>query len=313
VNPFSAAYAAIAKTRNLLYDTGLLSGELRGPVVSIGSLSAGGAGKTPFLILLGELLKQRGTKFDVLSRGYGRTSRGVRLVAADGSAADFGDEPLLIARKLGVPVIVGEDRFLAGEFAERKFGPQLHLLDDGFQHRGLTRDFDIVLLTKKDLGDRLFPMGLLREPFSSLKRAHAIVMMDEGMSLMTPPYKLIWRVHRGIRIGDTPPRQIAFCGIARPRRFFRELREAGLEPLGEIAFADHHVYREKDVARLLHAREELKSTGFVTTEKDAINLGSFSKVLEPLHIVSVRMELEEPHAALEAMMVELDARRTAPG
>ena len=312
MNPLSAAYSAIAKARNLLYDTGLLSGELRGPVVSIGSLSAGGAGKTPFLILLGALLKERGTKFDVLSRGYGRASRGVRVVSPDGSAAEFGDEPLLIARKLGVPVIVGEDRFLAGEFAESKFGPQLHLLDDGFQHRGLARDFDIVLITKRDLSDRLFPMGLLRESFSSLKRAHAVVLMDENMSLAAPPYKLIWQVHRGIRIGETPPRQVAFCAVARPRRFFRELREAGLEPLGEIAFADHHIYRERDIARLMRAREQLKSTGFVTTEKDAVNLGSFSKVLEPLHIVPVRMELDEPQAAIDAIMVEIDTHRAEP-
>lgn len=309
MNLLSATYAALAKARNLLYDTGLLSGELRGPAVSIGSLSAGGAGKTPFLILLGELLRARGSSFDVLSRGYGRKSRGVRVVDPAGTAAEFGDEPLLIARKLGVPVVVGEDRFLAGELAERTFGPRLHLLDDGFQHRGLARDFDIVLVTKKDLSDRLFPMGMLREPFTSLKRAHAIVLMDEGMSLAAPPYKLIWQAHRGIRIGETPPRQVAFCGIARPKRFFRELREAGLEPLGEIAFPDHHLYAEKDIALLLRARDELKSGGFVTTEKDAINLGTFGKVLEPLHIVPVRMELKEPQAALEAIMAEIDARR----
>ena len=312
MNPFSAAYAVVAKARNLLYDTGLLSGELRGAVVSVGSLSAGGAGKTPFLILLGELLKQRGVRFDVLSRGYGRNSRGVRLVDPEGSAAEFGDEPLLIAHKLQVPVIVGEDRFLAGEFAEQKFGPQLHLLDDGFQHRGLARDFDIVLVTEKDLHDRLFPMGRLREPFSSLKRAHATVLMDRAMELEAPPYKLIWQAHRGIRIGDTPPRQVAFCGIARPQRFFRELREAGLEPLGKIIFPDHHLYEERDVASLLRARQELNSTGFVTTEKDAMNLGGFGKLLEPLHVVPVRMELEEPQAAVEAIMAEVNARPAGP-
>jgi len=312
VNPLSAAYAVLAKGRNLLYDTGLLSGELHGAVVSVGSLSAGGAGKTPFLLLLGELLTQRGIRFDVLSRGYGRKSRGVLLVDPEGSAREFGDEPVLIARKLRVPVIVGEDRFLAGEFAEQKFGAQLHLLDDGFQHRGLARDFDIVLVTEKDLHDQLFPMGRLREPFSSLKRAHAIVLMDAGLELKAPPYKLVWQAQRGIRIGDTPPRQVAFCGVARPQRFFRELREAGLEPLGKIVFPDHHIYLEKDVESLLRARQELSSTGFVTTEKDAINLGSFAKLLEPLHVVAVRMEFEEPQAALDAIMAEIDSRRANP-
>ena len=88
------------------------------------------------------MLKQRGIAFDVLSRGYGRKTKGVALVDPGGLAADFGDEPLLIARKLRVPVIVGEDRYAAGQFAEQKFGPQVHLLDDGFQHRRLARDFE---------------------------------------------------------------------------------------------------------------------------------------------------------------------------
>ncbi len=95
----------------------------------------------------------------MLSRGYGRATKGVALVDPAGSPRDFGDEPLLIARKLGVPVIVGEDRYAAGRFAEEKFGPQLHLLDDGFQHRRLARDFDIVLVTPADAKDSLLPAG----------------------------------------------------------------------------------------------------------------------------------------------------------
>src|SRR5439155_13355349 len=100
--------------------------------------------KTPFVILLGEVLGQRGISFDVLSRGYGRSSTGVLEVDPNGSAEQFGDEPLLIARRLGCGVFVGESRYRAGLYAERKLGPQLHLLDDGFQHRALARDFDIV-------------------------------------------------------------------------------------------------------------------------------------------------------------------------
>ena len=159
--------------RNRLYDSGTLrTHKLQGPVVSIGSISAGGAGKTPFLIMLGELLKQRGIAFDVLSRGYGRKTKGVRLVDPQGSPQEFGDEPLLIARKLGVPVIVGEDRYAAGQLAEAKFGPQVHLLDDGFQHRRLARDFDIVLVTRRELRDTLLPSGRLREP---------LVLADQGV------------------------------------------------------------------------------------------------------------------------------------
>jgi len=199
-NPLSAAYGAVVGARNAFYDRGWLkSHRLQGPVISVGNLSAGGTGKTPFVILLGELLKARGIKFDVLSRGYGRRSKGVRLVDPAGLPQEFGDEPLLIARRLQAPVIVGKDRYQAGLCAESKFGPRLHLLDDGFQHRALARDFDIVLVTPKDASDRLLPAGRLREPLKSLRRADAVVLAS-GASAESFPIdkKMVWRVRRGI-------------------------------------------------------------------------------------------------------------------
>ncbi len=121
----SAIYGSAVCARNHLYDSGIFRDRrLQGSVVSIGNLSVGGSGKTPFVILLGELLKSRGVEFDVLSRGYGRQTRGVLLVDPGGSSSEFGDEPLLIARRLEVPVVVGEDRYRAGVFAEAKFGPR---------------------------------------------------------------------------------------------------------------------------------------------------------------------------------------------
>src|SRR5215831_11569217 len=176
MNLLSSIFGLGVRTRNALYDRGTIRAQtLKGPVVSIGNLSVGGSGKTPFVLLLGELLATRGVKFDILSRGYGRQTRGVALVEPSGSPRDFGDEPLLLARQLGIPVIVGEDRYEAGQFAERTFGVQFHLLDDGFQHRALARDFDIVLVTPEDTRDGLLPSGRLREPLSSLSRADAVV------------------------------------------------------------------------------------------------------------------------------------------
>src|SRR5580704_14207040 len=175
MNLLSSIYGAGVRARNTLYDRGFVRArKLRGPVVSVGNLSVGGAGKTPFVLLLGELLKACAVPFDILSRGYGRQTRGVALVDPAGSAPDFGDEPLLLARRLGVPVIVGEDRYQSGLLAEHKFGPQMHLLDDGFQHRALARNFDIVLVTPEDARDRLLPAGRLREPLASLARADAV-------------------------------------------------------------------------------------------------------------------------------------------
>ena len=179
MNPLSALYAAGVGVKNRLYESGIIrSRALHGPVVSVGNLSVGGSGKTPFVILLSELLKSRGIPFDVLSRGYGRKTRGVLEVNPDGSPEQFGDEPLLISRRVGCPVFVGECRYEAGAYAEKKFGPQLHILDDGFQHRSLSRDFDIVLVTADDLHDQPLPVGLLREPLSSLQRADAIAIPD---------------------------------------------------------------------------------------------------------------------------------------
>ena len=190
------------RARNALYDRGLArSQRLAGPVVSVGNLSVGGSGKTPFVLLLGELLKARGLKFDILSRGYGRKSRGVALVDPAGSPHDFGDEPLLMARRLNVPVIVGEIRYAAGVFAEQKFGPQLHLLDDGFQHRSLARDFDIVLVTPEDARDRLFPAGRLREPLSLARRADAVVLTS-GASPEAFPLDRSWS---GVRVAGLLP------------------------------------------------------------------------------------------------------------
>jgi len=311
LNPLSAIYGGVVGARNALYDRGVLRARrLRGAVISVGNLSAGGSGKTPFVMLLGELLKARGIKFDVLSRGYGRESKGVRLVDPAGLPQEFGDEPLLIARKLQVPVIVGEDRYDAGRFAESKFGPQLHLLDDGFQHRALARDFDIVLVTPQDAGDRLLPTGRLREPLSSLWRADAVVLAS-GASAESFPVggKLVWRVRRGILPVSVPPRPVVFCGIARPQNFVLQLRAANIEPVAEAFYRDHYAYREKDIRELLELKQRSEAGGFVTTEKDAVNLGGYLSSLSPLAIVPVKMELADAANTVDTMLHKIEERK----
>lgn len=311
MKPLSSIYGRFVATRNALYQRKLISAHsLRGPVVSIGNLSAGGSGKTPFVLLLGELLKDRGMKFDVLSRGYGRKSRGVLLVDPAGLPQMFGDEPLLIARKLQVPVILGEDRFEAGKFAEERFGPRLHLLDDGFQHRSLARDFDIVLVTPQDAADRLLPAGRLREPLTSLRRADAIVLAS-GASPDSFPLesKLVWRVRRGIDAPNIPPRPIVFCGIARPQNFILQLRTAKIEPVAEAFYRDHHPYTQKDIRELLELQQRSEAGGFITTEKDAINLGPYLSALNPLAVVPVRMELAEAANAVDTMLRKIAERK----
>jgi tetraacyldisaccharide 4'-kinase len=279
-------------------------------VISVGNLSAGGSGKTPFVMLLGELLKARNVKFDVLSRGYGRESKGVRLVDPAGLPQEFGDEPLLIARKLQVPVIVGEDRYDAGRFAESRFGVQLHLLDDGFQHRALARDFDIVLVTPQDAKDRLLPSGRLREALGALRRADAVVL-SSGASAESFPVegKLVWRVRRGIVPQNVPARPVVFCGIARPQNFVLQLRAANIELVAEAFYRDHHAYSEKDVHELLALKQRSEAGGFVTTEKDAVNLGGYLSALAPLAVVPVKMELSDVANPVDTILQKIDERK----
>jgi tetraacyldisaccharide 4'-kinase len=311
MNLLSSIFGAGVRVRNTLYDRVIVPArKLQGPVVSVGNLSVGGSGKTPFVLLLGELLKARGVPFDVLSRGYGRKKHGIALVDPAGSSRDFGDEPLLLARRLGAPVIVGEDRHEAGQFAERSFGPQLHLLDDGFQHRALARDFDIVLVTPEDSRDRLLPAGRLREPLNSLSRADAVALTS-GASPESFPLngKLVWRVRRSISLTNVPARPIVFCGIARPQNFLLQLRTAGVEPVAQALYRDHHVYTERDIQDLLKLRQQSEAGGFVTTEKDAINLGGYLQALQPLTVIPVKMDLMDPANAVDTMLRMIAERR----
>jgi len=209
-----------------------------------------------------------------------------------------------------VPAVSGSDRYDAGVLAERMFGPQLHLLDDGFQHRALARDFDIVLVTPDDARDRLLPGGRLREPLTSLRRADAVVTISGAEARSFPlDGKVVWRARRGIVARDIPERPVAFCGIARPQGFLTQLRAAGVEPAAEAFYCDHHAYTEQDVRDLLKLRDQSEAGGFVTTEKDAINLGECVGMLQPLAVVSVRMELLEATHTLEGMLRVLAERK----
>jgi len=311
MNLWASIYGLGVRTRNLLYDNGTLkSGVLQGSVISVGNLSVGGSGKTPFVLLLGELLKARSIKFDVLSRGYGRQTQGVALVDPTGSPRDFGDEPLLIARRLGAPVVVGENRFQAGQFAEKKFGPQLHLLDDGFQHRSLARDFDSVLVTPDDASDRLLPAGRLRESLDSLARADAVVLPHDASADHFPiAGKIIWRVRRQILVSNVLPRPVAFCGIARPRNFFMQMRAVGIEPAAEAVYRDHHSYTEQDIRDLLQLKARSEAGGFVTTEKDEINLGNYIYQLQGLTVVPLKMDLLDAANAVDTMLRVVQERK----
>lgn len=296
--------------RNRFYDSGTLkSRKLSHPVISVGNISVGGSGKTPFVILLGELLKQRGVTFDVLSRGYGRETHGVLAVDPTGSPRDFGDEPLLIARRLGCPVVIGESRYKAGIFAETNYESAIHLLDDGFQHRSLARDFDIVLLSAEDLRDQLLPAGRLREPVLALRRADAFVLTEEVDPAPMPLGKFVWHVRRSLAIPTVPRSPVAFCGIARPQMFIEQLRAADIQPVAQKFYRDHHRYSQSDVLELKKLRNQSGGGGFITTEKDLVNLGPYVAELAPVTVARVEMELVSSPDVLDTILRVIAERR----
>lgn len=312
--PLNPLYRVGLGLRNL----GLRSGweqvhRLRFPVISIGNLSTGGTGKTPLTIALARGLSERGFSVDVLSRGYRRKgSDGALRVALDGTADEFGDEPLLIARQAGVPVYVAASRHEAGVLSEHDspqvHGPRVHLLDDAFQHRQLHRDVNILLLNRDDWEDRLLPAGNLRETLQAIRRADVIVLpeSDAGVEeeLRTSGWRgEVWRIHRRMDIPAVNWPVIAFCGIARPEQFFHGLEANGLHVVGRAAFPDHHRYSAADVERLHTKARNSGATALITTEKDEVRLaanpgGSASAPL-PVLTAGLRVEIEQERAALD--------------
>jgi len=317
--PLVPVYRAAAGAKNLGYDRGWLRAHrLRWPVISVGNLSVGGSGKTPLVIRLADLLTQNGVAVDVLSRGYGRSSDRIEAVDANGIADRFGDEPLLIARRTGVPVVLGASRYHAGLFAEQRLDSSaraVHLLDDGFQHRRLARDADIVVVHRSDFEERLLPAGRLREPVGSLTRASAIVLREEDADLEDDLRQAgfsapVWRMLRSVEIPAGTQKAVAFCGIAHPEEFFKSLEQAGVGLAAKRAFSDHQRYARREIGELLNLARRTGAQSFISTEKDAVKLdAAIRQSLEqvaPLQIVRLLVTLQNEAAVIADLMARID-------
>jgi tetraacyldisaccharide 4'-kinase len=315
--PLTPLYAAGLMLRNA---SRRHAQRLRWPVISIGNLSTGGAGKTPLTMELARLLTGNGFRFDVLSRGYGREGVAPSRVLIAGTAAEFGDEPLLMAAT-GVPVYVAAQRYQAGLLAEADVDAasasgrenSVHLLDDGFQHRQLHRDVDILLMDRADWEDSLLPGGNLREGLDAARRASilAIPTDDPGLEAELSDWGWrgpIWRLRRRMEIPAVEGPQAAFCGIARPEQFFTGLTSGGLHLAARIVFPDHHRYSARDVDRLQAAARSAGAAALITTEKDRVRLGSlcdnFPTDLSFL-TAQLRVEIENEAAALDDLTGQL--------
>ena len=285
----------------------LATRRLNRPVVSVGNLSVGGTGKTPFVAFLAELLMKRGWKPGILTRGY-RRRKGQELIAIEPGAnrepdpREVGDEPALLARKLPeVPIVVCADRYRAGLLAEEKFKVDIHILDDGFQHLELARDIDIVLLdsTQAHSDRELLPSGKLREPLMALQRAHLVMLTRTELADPQPTEERVRQVNPKAKIfrckselkglmnlssgavenfGANRNEPIhAFCGIGNPSAFFEGLKKWGFAATSRTVFADHHVYRAQEIIHLITLARKSGAGTLITTEKDAFNLPSLGK------------------------------------
>ena len=335
----SQGYRAAAGAHRMGYTSGARRRRrLPCPVVSIGNLTLGGTGKTPLTEWTAQWYRRQGWRVAVLSRGYGGTPADQPQVvsAGDGPVVDWrtaGDEAYLLARRLpGVPVLVGRDRYASGLYACERFGAQVLVLDDGFQHHALHRDCDIVLIDASNpFGcGALLPRGTLREPLRALRRAQVVVLSRVGTAGDAVPglcehirryadrqpiYRMavkpagLCRCGTGCSVEPSWLRQrrvAAFAGLGNPRAFVASLAQCGARVAAFLAFPDHHPYTPTDWQAICDAARREGVEALVTTEKDAVRLESSWSPPVPLYTLHINVELT-PHdppltAHLDALM-----------
>lgn len=322
--PFAFIYGFIIEIRNWFYNLGILnSTKYNVPVISIGNITAGGTGKTPFTIYLAELLKDSYPKIAVISRGYGRKSKGMQLVSdgqqilLDPSLA--GDEPYLIASQLPECLVaVSEERNVAFNYLIENYKPDLIILDDAFQHRLVQRDIDIVLINAKEnlQSKLLLPAGNLREFRHNLKRADMIVQTNKNMP-GNPDIKKLTKYTGNIYscfskvnhlvdlemqtigalsdLGDEPV--FIFAGIAYPENFRIALTQKGVLVKGFQSYADHYDFTLNDLKDLIIRCHENNCRTLLCTEKDLVKFFGLQDVINALkssgiRLLGVRLELE---------------------
>lgn len=335
LDAFSVFYSIIMEARNRFYDRKIFTvHRLPCPVISVGNITLGGTGKTPAVILIADILQKAGYRPAVLSRGYGGKGGGSLNVVSDGrnilAGPDAGgDEPVLIANSLrGIPVLTGPKRYQTGRYAVDRMGSNVLILDDGFQHRCLHRDLDIVLLHHKDpLGNGfVIPRGPLRESVSSLKRADLLILTGPEEETKVPVQPVLEKICPGVPIlrAHHMPRELlrlnrlstyspeylkgkkifAFAGIARPESFQETLRSLDGNILYFLPYSDHHRYTEEDIKKIGAMAQKLRADLLLTTEKDGVKLARFAGLPENTLMLSIEMRINPPETEFAKLLLE---------
>ena len=340
LHPVSAVYGAAVRARLSAYSRGLLSPSSLGvPTVSVGNITAGGTGKTPFVEWLCRKLAEQGRRVGVLTRGYQRDSPQKRVLVSDGvslfaDVGQAGDEAFLLAKNLlGVAAIISDsDRTAAGQWAVKELGLNAFVLDDGYQHLQLTRDLNVLLVDATDPwgGKRLLPYGRLREPVSGVGRSDCVVITraDEPSAVQSLVNEigdlnrgrpvLTSRMHvRAVlpltenQIGAiSPPNPIAaFCGVGNPTAFFAQLRRNGYNVVLTRSFPDHHRYHQRDIDAVAEAAMKHRARSFITTAKDAVKLRQFAFRI-PCYVLEIEVQIDQELRFLELLRAVLTTTGT---
>ena len=305
--PIAGLYSWLMDLRNWAYDEGVFAvHKLETPVVSVGNLTLGGTGKTPVIALLLDWCRHHGVRASVISRGYRRQSRGVMAVDPNDlrrGGAYYGDEPFWLAQRYReFQVVVAENRVAGAQLSQQTYHPQLIFLDDGFQHRRMGRDLDMVLVdaTEPLSSYRVFPAGRLREKMDGLRRAQFVLLTKKNlvrvdhysqmlMDFRIPPQKLIELDYRfsslqNLVTGESKSPTffkdkpvLLVCGIAKPESFL-ELAQAQMhaDVRGLIAYPDHTEYVAEDLLDLEAKAKEFGCEAMICTQKDAVKLKGLS-------------------------------------
>jgi tetraacyldisaccharide 4'-kinase len=336
----TVGYRAMLAARALGYASGAARPRaVEAPVISIGNLTVGGTGKTPAVELAVQTLIALGRRPAILSRGYGRTSRGIHVVADTASirldVEEAGDEPFLLARRLpGVPVLVGANRHETAQHAIARFGVTALVLDDGFQHRTLRKDVEIVMVraTRPWGNGRLLPSGPLREPLGALRRADLVVTtgavaasdaehVAAALQREAPGVPVVPARYTPTECWESPGmrflpvtalagrRLLAFSGIGTPSGFEDTLREIGVIIEEVETYRDHHWYSAADLSAVDARAGQIRADGLITTEKDWIRLRTLPPTRHPLYVLGVTLRLVAGEEAWRRVFEEVCSTR----
>ncbi len=324
--PLSLVYGCIIYLRNLLYDLGWFTTEdFKLPIISVGNITTGGSGKTPLVMYLANLLIKNGKNPGIVSRGYGRKSKGL-VVVHDGKemkakVESAGDEPFLMATILkSVPVIVCEDRREDIRHLLNSSTVNIIIMDDGFQHRKVKRDLDIITISANDTKNdyRLLPWGKLREPIKNINRSNALVVTKtdnftppnmlaefqsvfKGNSIVSSIIPVLMRYDSSGYHKSLPSSEVffAFCGIGEPDLFFKSIKQLDIKSGGKRIFPDHQEYTKSVITELSAQIKSSNCTAIIITEKDLVKLpDSFLDEFDTF-VIKIEMEFEIEGAVLD--------------